>query len=375
MNEYQYYEFQAIDRPLDNAARKALRKISTRARITSASFTVHYDWSDLKADPQRLVERWFDLHLNVGYGCSRRLMIRLPKKLVDRGRLKAFLSGAEVAEVIDSGENLIVDILHEFEPQGYDWDDGSGWLSALAPLRAALLAGDMRLPYMIWLTRVESGEALVDEREPLPGIGPLNGGLETFAEFLQIDPDLVQAASETPAGSQEGTTSPESIRAAVMEIPETEKAAFLQRLAEGDPHVAAEVQKRVREAPSGEATAGTRTVSELLKRAEAIGEARRAAQAERREAERLESERLEERLRRFRINEVRRRGADVWREVETEIERRVHTSYDRAAELLVDLRDLAEEDEALPAFSERLDALRERHSRKVAFLRRLDKLD
>ena len=31
MSEYQYYEFQAIDRPLDAAAQKALRALSTRA--------------------------------------------------------------------------------------------------------------------------------------------------------------------------------------------------------------------------------------------------------------------------------------------------------------------------------------------------------
>ena len=375
MTEYQYYEFQAIDRPLDKAARKALRKISTRARITSASFTVHYDWGDLKADPRRLMERWFDLHLNVSYGSARRLMVRLPRKLVDRDRVKSFLDGTEVAEIIDSGENFIVDIFHEFEPKGYDWDDGSGWLSALAPLRANLLAGDLRLAYMIWLTKVESGKAPAGERERLPGIGPLNGGLEALADFLDIDSDLVQAASEAPAGPEEGTASPESISKAVMEIPETEKTALLQRLAEGDPYVAAEVQKRVREAAFGDMAASQRTVSELRKRADAIGEARLAAEAERREAKRLERKRLEEQLRRFRINEVRRRGADVWREVETEIERRVHTSYDRAADLLADLRDLAEEDGALPAFAERVAALRTRHSRKIAFLRRLDKLE
>ena len=42
LSEYQYYEFQAVDRPLD----KALRAYSTRARITATSFTNHYDWGD-----------------------------------------------------------------------------------------------------------------------------------------------------------------------------------------------------------------------------------------------------------------------------------------------------------------------------------------
>ncbi len=57
MSEYQYYEFQAIDRPLDQAAQQALRAISSRARITPTSFTNHYEWGDLKADPRDLVVR------------------------------------------------------------------------------------------------------------------------------------------------------------------------------------------------------------------------------------------------------------------------------------------------------------------------------
>ncbi len=57
MSEYQYYEFQAIDRPLDQAAQQALRAISSRAWITPTSFTNHYEWGDLKADPRDLVVR------------------------------------------------------------------------------------------------------------------------------------------------------------------------------------------------------------------------------------------------------------------------------------------------------------------------------
>ena len=48
MSEYQYYEFQAIDRPLSDADRQALRRLSTRARITATSFTNEYHWGGLK---------------------------------------------------------------------------------------------------------------------------------------------------------------------------------------------------------------------------------------------------------------------------------------------------------------------------------------
>lgn len=46
MSEYQYYEFLAIDRPLDQAAIKQLRSISSRAEISASRFANHYDFGD-----------------------------------------------------------------------------------------------------------------------------------------------------------------------------------------------------------------------------------------------------------------------------------------------------------------------------------------
>ncbi|TCO34672.1 hypothetical protein EV652_102740 [Kribbella steppae] len=44
MSEYQYYEFLAIDRPLDDDEQAAVRSLSTRARITATSFVNEYHW-------------------------------------------------------------------------------------------------------------------------------------------------------------------------------------------------------------------------------------------------------------------------------------------------------------------------------------------
>ena len=197
MSEYQYYEFLAVDQPLGKEDIAALRALSTRARITATSFTNHYNWGDFKGDPTRLMERWFDLHLYFANWMSRRLMVRLPKRLINRDRLDTFLRDVGNVEIPTSGENVIIDIWHDYEPPEFtDDDDGSGWLGALAPLRADLLAGDWRMFYLLWLMEAQAGTIKDDEREPLAGIGPLNGGLETFADFFHIDRDLVQAAAE-----------------------------------------------------------------------------------------------------------------------------------------------------------------------------------
>ncbi|HTP28128.1 MAG TPA: hypothetical protein VMK12_21045 [Anaeromyxobacteraceae bacterium] len=48
MSEYQYYEFQAIDRSLTAREQAALRNYSSRATITSSRFAVDYSWGDFK---------------------------------------------------------------------------------------------------------------------------------------------------------------------------------------------------------------------------------------------------------------------------------------------------------------------------------------
>ena len=43
MSEYQYYEFQAVDRPLTKSEMAELRDISSRAQINSRRFVNEYN--------------------------------------------------------------------------------------------------------------------------------------------------------------------------------------------------------------------------------------------------------------------------------------------------------------------------------------------
>jgi hypothetical protein len=377
MSEYQYYEFQAIDRPLSEADRQALRHLSTRARITSTSFTNSYEWGDFKGDPAKLMERWFDLHLYLTNWGSRRLMIRLPKRLVDRRLLDTFLGEVDCATLSVSGENLIVDISCD-EVEFEDWDDGSGWLAALAPLRAEVLAGDLRLFYLLWLTAVQAEVFEADQPEPMPGIGPMSASLEAFAEFFGIDSDLVQAAAERSAVAMASTSSPEAVRGIISAMTDTDKTAMLSRLFNGDPYVGAELRAKVRDriASGADATPiGARTVGELRARANAIGLAREKAGAEKLAAEHKRRVKEAEKARQARLLAIARRGEGVWREVEAEIERRNAAAYDKAAELLLDLQALAKQRGTIEDFLHRLHAIREKHVRKERFIERLAALE
>lgn len=135
MSEYQYYDFRAIDRALTKVEMAELRSISTRAVITSTSFTNHYEWGDLKANPLKLLERYFDAFLYVANCGTRAFHLRLPQDLADYKVLSAMLPG-EAAQVRRAGRYLIVGF--ESEPELDDWDDGAGWMGSLLSVRSEL---------------------------------------------------------------------------------------------------------------------------------------------------------------------------------------------------------------------------------------------
>jgi hypothetical protein len=274
------------------------------------------------------------------------------------------------------GENLILDIVRD-EVESEDLEDGSGWLAALTPLRAEVLAGDLRLFYLLWLTAVEADTFEADEPEPMPGIGPMTAALEAFASFFDIDPDLVQVAAERPAIATPSVSTSADVRKILLAMTDSEKTEILARLYDGDTHIALELRAKVRDRMAVETDAPpvvARTVGELRARARALGLAREHAAAEKLATE--QKRRLEEaeKARRARLDTITRRGESVWREVEAEIERRNAVGYDKAASLLLDLRAIAEERGAMPDFKKRLRAIRERHARKQQFIVRLAKI-
>jgi hypothetical protein len=364
MSEYQYYEFQAIDKPLSADAQAELRAMSTRARITATSFTNSYEWGDLKGDPADMMARWFDLHLYLANWGARALMIRLPERLVDRDVLMTSIDAIDDADLVRKGGNLVLTIWRD-EVEQDDWDDGSGWLGALAPLRADILSGDLRLFYLLWLMAVQDGHIPDNATEPLSGLGPLTGPLSATADFFGIDRDLVASAAERVS---EASVATDEIPHVVGALPESDKTRLLVRLFEGDPNVVNEARSILRKHQEVALALPLRTAGELRTQAADSRTAREREITRRNALERRREAEKAERARRARLDALAKRGEAVWREIETEIDRRNASGYDNAAHLLADLATIARERHIMENFRSRLEGIRERHHRKQKFL-------
>ena len=278
MSEYQYYEFQAIDRDLTQADMNALRSISTRAEITSTSFTNHYEWGDLKADPLQLLEKYFDAFVYVANWGSRRFCLRLSKDLLEYKELQARLPN-ESAWVQRTAKYFIIGFENRNEEQN-EWDDGTGWMRSLVSLRSDLLRDDLRCLYLGWLLRVQNGEVPDKQLEPpVPaGLGQLSASLGSLIDFLGIDEDLVAAAAGNSAALNLGPSRGD-LDIWIRNLPENEKNVLLMTaISEPGDRWKNELLRRFHREKRPSASQGVpaagRTAGELLSTAQARAERR-----------------------------------------------------------------------------------------------------
>lgn len=377
MSEYQYYEFQAIDRPLTKSEMSELRSFSTRATLTATRFVNHYEWGDFKGDPSTWMEKYFDAFLYLANWGTHELMLRLPRQILDLETAKQYCC-REVASARIKGDFIILELHSAEEGEDGEWDDGSGWLSSLIPLRADLSAGDHRMLYLAWLLCAQTRELKDNALEPAvpPGLNNLTASHQAFADFLRIDDDLIQvAAARSPQAST--PSSDKEVEKWIAALPDAKKTDWLVRLAGGkEPHLRAELLRQFRGAqtlvpPQEDNT--PRTVGELLDAADQRAEARRQEEAKQMAIERARREREEAVARERYFDGLAKREAEAWREVDTLVATKQPGRYDEAVKLLRDLQELGIRRGRVDEVEARLRGLCEQHSRKPSFLERLKK--
>ncbi len=362
MSEYQCYEFIALDRPLTSDDMAELRSISTRADISPTRFWNEYQWGGLKADPKKLLARYFDAFFYFANWASHRFMLRLPASQVNLQQLKPYFLGGP-ATLTKVGKYLILDLWSDSEEPEDDWFEARGRLGALVPLRSELLQGDMSAAYLAWLLVVQAQEVSSSAKEPrVPaGLREPNASLVALAEFLRIDRDLMAAAAE---GSQDDALDVEALRSWIRARPARDKDRWLLKAVD-DPSARIGTDLIAafrREQPVNPAR--PRTVSALLARADELRLLREEAEAKQAEKDRRRADAARKRH----LAALSKQGENAWARLERLIDER---KYDEAVTLTVDLCDASVSSGDSDEFENRLAAVRKQHSRRRAYLDRL----
>lgn len=380
MSEYQYYEFLAIDSPLDAKQMAALRALSTRAEITATSFTNVYNWGDFKGSPEKLMEQYFDAHVYVANWGTQILMLKLPKALLSKETLAPYCV-EEGLHGWTKGEHLIIEWRRDGEPSD-EWVDGEGWMARLTPIREELERGDYRALYLGWLYAVsfddpdEVREEIIEPPVPA-GLGVLTAAQRSLVEFLDIDEDFLAAAAQASPPVSDRRESPHEMSQWVATIPADETRQYLLLLLQG------KAKQAEREVKQKYALARHASVSPAMAKSEqkrrSLAELRTLA--ERARAERLarkkqQKQRELEKQRQQRERYLTTLAEDFeqhWRQIDDFVAQQAASAYDRARDLLVDLSDAYTLKQKRDEFLRKLTQFRAQHSRRSALLRRLDK--
>ncbi|MGE0824050.1 MAG: hypothetical protein AB7G75_30255 [Candidatus Binatia bacterium] len=393
MSEYQYYEFLALDRPLEPAEISTLRSISSRAEISSTRFTNVYNFGDFKGSPEKLMEKYFDAHVYVANWGTQTLMLRLPRGSVDE-KVLALYGVADFFKFWTTKEHLIIQWERNDEEPQDEWVDGEGWMARLIAIREELERGDYRALYLGWLYGVHwrfpegptddddeyeiAGGVRKDTIEPpVPtGLGSLTAAQHALVEFLGLNQDLVTAAAFASSEPSAVRDSEGDMKKWVAKIPTDEARQYLLLLLQGK---ACQAEQQLRHAyiafqrsssPAKKETAEKRrSVAEILQRVGQAREERQAREAKKRQRE-LEKKRQE---RERYLATVAKDTERHWKQVEELAGQQRASAYDRARDLLVDLSDAATLTNTRDAFLQRFGRFRTVHGHRPALRQRLEK--
>jgi hypothetical protein len=364
LSEYQYYEFQAVDRPLTEGEQQAVAQLSSRVDPHPRQAVFVYHYSDFRGDPERILAKYYDAMLYLANWGSRQLMFRFPVSALDLEQIQAYCQPLIVQDYLSFSavdEYAVLNI--EFHPEdSYDWAEGEGWLPAMLSLREDILQGDYRMLYLAWLGVMEFEDLLDSVQEPPvpPGLKELSPALRTFIDFFGIDKMLVQIAAE--ASGRRQADSQDWLRQAILQLSRDECDTFLLRLAQREASLAAKLHQRLRQVaplPKPEAS-HRRTVGQLMRETKECHE-----RELRRKAKEAEAKRIRE------LEALAKRESETWTEVFTLIERMQAKPYEEAVRLLGKLQDLAVYQGEKAAFQQRLNRIYEQYSRRPALLSRL----
>ena len=371
MSEYQYHEWQTIDRLLSPAEQAAVNKLSSHIEVSPSKAVVTYNWGDFKHDPKQVLLKYFDVYFYQANWGSMRLMFRFPKGMLEESQIEPYWDGEYVSfETI--GDYQVLDM--DFNPEDGGWLEETDLdLSDFIPLRAALLEGDYRLLYLVWLKEMTFfGEPVEDEGEdgraydiepPVPpGLQKLTHSLQNFIRAFDIDPFLVQAAAEGSPDLQPTPTM--DYREFVSHLSRAECDDFLVLLAKGDATVGMALRKRFSEfLPQSQpsSNAGKRSLAELVQRSHQLKEA-----DERRKAEAARLQHIAE------MKALAKREPQVWQEVDRLLEsgQKSAAVYDQATAQLEKLKQLAEFQDTRDLFFTRLQQLAQKYSSRPSLIRR-----
>lgn len=363
--EYQYYEFQAIERPLTKAEQDYVRSLSSRVRPTATRAVFTYSHGDFPGNPLSVLEKCFDAMLYMANFGSYQLAFRFSKSAVNVAALESYCVD-HVIEISTTEKSLILNLeIHEEEGGGWI-EENNNWLSALLPLRQAILQGDYRVLYLAWLQAAAVSDDLEEKaQEPPvpPNLQNLDAPLQSFIDWLEMDQDLIAVAAQASSTQEK---SKEPLSDWVNSLSEPEKTQLLLEIIEGDSAIASDLRARLRQKFAQDSD----LTSEVSDERRSFSQLRELANRHRSERQAKEKAAAKAERRQY-LESLKPKQAQIWETIHALIARKQAKSYEQAIQHLVDLRDLAALEGDSATFQTQIRQMQTTYSNRPGLLRRM----
>ena len=362
MSEYQYYEFQTVDKVLSEQDKKEISQLSSRVQLTSRKAIFTYSYGDFRGQPEKVLEKYFDAMFYIANWGTIQLMLKFPKALVNLQDLEKYCDGENI-QIVLNPNSAILKIEFDNE-EGFGWIEEDGYLDSLIKIRKEILEQDYRVLYLAWLRKIEELDLDDSEIEPPipPGLNKLSSALKSLVELFEIDENLLKEAAKI---SQNKTDlSQQQIEKAIEQIPRHECNRMLLKLSQGNLSVEAELHQKILEIVDNSPSliSGQRTSKHLFDLAENEREKEQQKFQKKAEAQRINI-----------LEALASQEAQVWLNIEQLISQKQSKPYDEAVKLLSQLHDLAIYQNKESLFQEKINDIYEKYSRRPGLLTRLKK--
>ena len=347
MSEFQFVGFRAIDRPLTDEQLEFAESQSSRAEITRWSFTNGYNYGDFRGDTQRLLRSGYDIHLHYANFGVRTVMMRLPAGIpFPKPIWSQYVDGERVAWKQDkkksSGTLIVSPYLEPGELEDI-WEPHA-YLDDIVAVRNALVGGDLRTLYAIWLSAAQDSyvdpEEIAEPSVPA-GLDSPTHPYQRLLELYDVDPLTLVAAAETALPYPKTADTETIAKRWAKALPVGEVRELLVELLLGDTATTkAAINARIHDesdAPTWPSTPADRTLQQLQYRTSQLREEENARVGAQRQAAAKKAAKRKEQQRQDRMAQMVHEPDRWLKEADKLVAQRGTENYNAAADILADL--------------------------------------
>lgn len=369
MSTYQYYDFYSIDRSLTKKEMETISTYSSRVDLSSRRAMFMYNYGDFRYNEIEVLNDFFDIMLYVANWGSRRLMMKFPSSMVSYQELTEYAIEAgnefyQEINVLKKGSNVLIDM--NLSNEDSEWIDAEGMLDEMLPIRNQILNGDYRALYLGWL-QLASDDIDIPPDLPEPtlpaNLKRLGYSLEKFVDFWEIHPDLIQAAAAT--SEEEEVMSDEGLISQINHLSDEEKNEILAELVNHEVKAQQQLRQRLAQlykGPTVPKKKEPRTLGEIMQRTSKQAQIREEADTLARKQALLKK-----------MKKIEEEESTMWAEVTEQAQQKTAKGYERAAELLLELKEYHEYRMSQAVFNSKFELIRAEYGKSVAFRRRMEK--